>query len=718
MISVVINTLNRTKELRDALTALKTQTFQDFEVVVVFGPFDEVSREMVEAHFPTVKMSSVPVANLSVSRNEGIRNSAGEWVAFLDDDGIPESDWLEELYKTAKNNSFDIVSGPLVDRTGLEYQALAVSSDIHGDSLIFKTSKEDLEFLAGANKLHNRYASVVGANFMIRREILEKINGYDEVIEYYLDETDLCLRADKVGARIGYSEFGTVHHKWRAGVVRGDNRVITNYWPILKNYCYFNFKHALDTSSLEAIRAKYAYFSGKCEQSILWAVENGLLETKFLGDFRVHQEFAWHHALFQHHSRNSENIKVELVCSAPFVKFTIRKPQSILISCKDATPAKSSGIGNLIRRTVTTLASYEFSIKLIFLDYELFARTGEAITYDDGVWWINAAGLPKPYEEEHIKQQQAFNDETENRMPHVGDYASRLTIWVRWIKEHTKLDAIFTQSWDVEGYYLAREGITFGTFAYTPARVVQGLCPNEDLRETLGLLWELEKFVLKKSQLVIFDSYFLKQDMSDINAIDSTVCYPGIAIKQQNRTYFGEKFFLYIGNLDPRKGIEWLARTWIKSIETSQHFNLVLVGVTLAEFENYLAVNGINAEKLPVCLGRVSDQELENLLSSCIAVLIPSKYESFGLPMIEAMSFGKGFVGSNNSAIKEVAELTSAGVLVPESNSDALLEVLTTYSKEQFQEMGNRGLIACENQFSFENSGLRLSQIIKKFIRS
>lgn len=716
MISVIINTLRRPLELEKALNALEKQTYKDFEVIVVFGPDDEVSRQMVSVKFPTAKQARVEVANLSISRNEGIKNAASEWIAFLDDDGIPEIDWLEELYTFAEATGIDIVSGPLVDRTGLEYQALSVTSNIHGESFVFKRSKQELPFLTKVNSLSSNYPSVVGANFMIRRSTLEAIGGYDEVFEYYLDETDLCIRAVHVGAKIGYAPYGAVHHKWRAGVVRGENRVTSNYWPILKNFAYFNLKHASLAYSKLELEARYLNFANKCKQDLTWAIAHNLLDIEFLASFELHKQTAWNHALnqFKEHAFSPGVSKIEKL--SDFKKFRTIATRSIVITCKDASPGKSSGIGNLMKSRISSLSKESYSIKVIYFDTNIFLETGEAITYSDGIWWINAAALPKSYREAHERNVNQFKVDNHAALEHVGDFASRICIWLSWIKEHTKISGVFTQSWDAEGYFLAKQKIPFAVFAYTPARVVQALCSNLELKNVLGQLWELEKLCLEGSELVIFDSNFLLEDLSDLDISNKAVSYPGIKVNEINPFYQIGDFYLYVGNLDPRKGFDWLIETWQLALTLQYKINLVIVGVSTEELINYLAEKNIRIENLPTCLGRIKDEELSRLYSSCTAVVIPSKYESFGLPSIEGMSHGKPFIGANNSALSEIAEISSAGILVEEGDTESLLKALSEIPPDYFRKIGISGLNACLDIFSIENTANELIGIINRFL--
>ena len=67
-------------------------------------------------------------------------------------------------------------------------------------------------------------------------------------------------------------------------------------------------------------------------------------------------------------------------------------------------------------------------------------------------------------------------------------------------------------------------------------------------------------------------------------------------------------------------------------------------------------------------LGQLEDEELLQQYASCDFVALPSLYEGFGLPLIEAMTFGKPVLTGNTSAMPEIAG--DAGLLVDPTSTD------------------------------------------------
>jgi len=107
-------------------------------------------------------------------------------------------------------------------------------------------------------------------------------------------------------------------------------------------------------------------------------------------------------------------------------------------------------------------------------------------------------------------------------------------------------------------------------------------------------------------------------------------------------------FFLFVGTLEPRKNISGLIDAW-REVRQTHNIDLVIAGRTRADFPPLAAEPGLRL------LGPVPDEDLPELYSSARAVVYPSLYEGFGLPVLEAMQCGAIVVTSRDPAIMEVA---------------------------------------------------------------
>jgi glycosyltransferase involved in cell wall biosynthesis len=121
------------------------------------------------------------------------------------------------------------------------------------------------------------------------------------------------------------------------------------------------------------------------------------------------------------------------------------------------------------------------------------------------------------------------------------------------------------------------------------------------------------------------------------------------------------RFVLAVGDIHPRKNIG--ARAQAMRLIGDRDLELALVGRPALGGEQI--VKGANAH----WLGRVDDDQLADLYRAAAVVCVPSLYEGFGLPILEAMACGAPVVASNRGAMPEVA---GEGAIVTDPTPNAL----------------------------------------------
>ena len=108
--TVVICTRNRPTELGRCLEGVARLRYSNFDVLVVDNaPTDDRAREVAACWH--ARYIAEPVVGLSRARNRGARACDTDIVAFLDDDSIPEPEWLSRLVREFKNPSVMAVTG-------------------------------------------------------------------------------------------------------------------------------------------------------------------------------------------------------------------------------------------------------------------------------------------------------------------------------------------------------------------------------------------------------------------------------------------------------------------------------------------------------------------------------------------------------------------------------------------------------------------------------
>lgn len=125
-----------------------------------------------------------------------------------------------------------------------------------------------------------------------------------------------------------------------------------------------------------------------------------------------------------------------------------------------------------------------------------------------------------------------------------------------------------------------------------------------------------------------------------------------------------KEFFLFVSTLEPRKNLLRILQAYKQyRQECPDGYPLLLVGGSgwqQTSFKDLLVE--LMDKGWVQSLGYVSDQHLAILFSAARALLFPSIYEGFGLPVLEAMQSGTAVLTSENSSMSEITE--SAGILV------------------------------------------------------
>jgi glycosyltransferase involved in cell wall biosynthesis len=109
-----------------------------------------------------------------------------------------------------------------------------------------------------------------------------------------------------------------------------------------------------------------------------------------------------------------------------------------------------------------------------------------------------------------------------------------------------------------------------------------------------------------------------------------------------------EPYFLYVGTLEPRKNLPFLVEAW-REVWRRHRIPLVLAGRRREDGPAFGPEEGLRL------LGAVGEAELPGLYANALAVVYPTLYEGFGLPILEAMQSGAAVLTSRDPAVTEVA---------------------------------------------------------------
>ncbi len=235
-VSIVVNTVDRAKSLAVLLAALEHQSYSHFEVIVVVGPTEDHTLEVLAPYRDRVQVLRCPVANLSESRNIGLRAARGEIVAYTDDDAVPCRNWLVQVLAAFAEPQVAVVGGSVYlvhpDQPAIQHW-LGMMSDLG--------EQQDVR-LDGATP-HGKGVfwteRPMGANMALRRSAVLAAGGFDGYYRWVFDDADVAMRLALGGHSVRSLTEAPVYHVPASSRNRVARTYSGRWWIVTQAATYF-----------------------------------------------------------------------------------------------------------------------------------------------------------------------------------------------------------------------------------------------------------------------------------------------------------------------------------------------------------------------------------------------------------------------------------------------------------------------------------------------
>lgn len=212
VVSVVIPNWNGRELLPDCLAALRQQTLQDFETIVVDNGSEDGSPEYVRENDPEVELVELGRnRGFAAAVNEGVGRAAGAYVALLNNDVVVEPEWLAELVACAVRHPGAAGVAPKLLRWG-EPDVI----DSAGDTL---TSWLRAYPRGGGERDSGQYDEEVqvfgvsGAASLWRTGVVRELGLFDDGFFFGYEDVDLSFRARLAGYECWYCPGARALHR-------------------------------------------------------------------------------------------------------------------------------------------------------------------------------------------------------------------------------------------------------------------------------------------------------------------------------------------------------------------------------------------------------------------------------------------------------------------------------------------------------------------------
>jgi glycogen synthase len=720
--SVVINTYNRADYLRNAIVSIAAQSYAEIELIVVNGPSTDNTEDVLNTLAGDgicIKRANCPNRNLSESRNVGISQASGDVVLFIDDDAVAHREWVGRLMARYSDSSVGAAGGFTFDHTGMAYQCRYTVCDKLGNAHFFDTLDPGPLLEATSDFF---FPSLLGTNCSFSRRVLEHIGGFDEVFEYMLDETDVCARVIENSKVVITVPNAYVFHKYAPSDTRTHERIPRSLKAPARSKVYFCFKHSTsypEGSTLEVI-AEIERYRRDIEFSNKWFLDHGKISPAHYS--RLCQELTAGIAdglrigfsgTVSGFSATSP-ITSRAVDSLP-VTFTRVQgrpaPERVLkiyLVSQGYPPADTAGIARWTHECAHELSARGHEVHVITRSQ----GNAHHVDFREGVWIHSIID--------------AFDDDFTSTSPVVlpPSVVRRATAVLREIQRSEPI-------WGVEGILCC---------AHLNKPVILSLHTTYKIALQFKPEWRtnlqykarhVDKVIAAEAWLLENSCAILANSQQVIEEIDEhyggvlarragcvTTIWHGVGapVAPQLKDAVIEAAsvrklqVLFVGRLEERKGPDQLLSALAQIPSLLGQIEVSFVGSSGNADDPYWLKIIQQAESLKRrnprlslnFLGYVPDKRLQELYASADVFVAPSRFESFGLVLIEAMRHGVPLIACDVGGMREIISDGSDGYLIRPEDIVQLADRLRLLieNRETRQKIGECARQTYESRFT------------------
>ena len=234
LISVIMGTWNRTDEIRESVQSVLDQTYPDYEILIINDGGPEEVKEIVRSfHSPKIRYFRMRENRGHASvLNEGVKRSAGRYIAYLDDDDVYYTDHLESLHKAI------VSSGKKFVYSNTQF----VRGDLRGGKFIQKKLMYRWHEEHDRNRLIlNNYIANLGV--LHEKSVFSRVGLFSEDLNMVMD-WDFFLRAS-LEYPFHHLDRTTGEYRFTGKNVTSRNRLWIDFYTVLVKNFHMYYKGML-----------------------------------------------------------------------------------------------------------------------------------------------------------------------------------------------------------------------------------------------------------------------------------------------------------------------------------------------------------------------------------------------------------------------------------------------------------------------------------------
>ncbi|MGC1395456.1 MAG: glycosyltransferase family 1 protein, partial [Coleofasciculaceae cyanobacterium] len=209
-------------------------------------------------------------------------------------------------------------------------------------------------------------------------------------------------------------------------------------------------------------------------------------------------------------------------------------------------------------------------------------------------------------------------------------------------------------------------------------------------------------------------------DIIDFYNISSDKITPVLLAHNPNHFRFLDlptsNYFLYVGRHDPYKNLQRLIDAFA-GLANNYDYELWIAGPADQRYTPILQaqVENLNLTNQVKFLNYVDYDQLPIIINQALALVFPSLWEGFGLPVLEAMACGTPVITANISSLPEV--VGNAAILIDPNNTNEITEAMQmlandTNLRSHFSTLS----LKQASQFSWKKTGIATREVLKQYL--
>ncbi|GAB4530397.1 MAG: glycosyltransferase family 1 protein [Pleurocapsa sp.] len=229
--------------------------------------------------------------------------------------------------------------------------------------------------------------------------------------------------------------------------------------------------------------------------------------------------------------------------------------------------------------------------------------------------------------------------------------------------------------------------------------------------------------VLQQAEHIICNSQATARDIVDFYRIPAQKISPILLGYDANNFYPRKttisdypRYFLYLGRQDPYKNIHGLINAFA-AISRHQDYQLWIAGATDSRFTPQLHQQAaeLNISKQVKFLDYLAYEKLPEIISNAIALVFPTFWEGFGLPVLEAMACGTPVITSNLASLPEI--VGDAAILIDPYDTTKITSAMESVAEDTQlrSHLSNLSLQQAQN-FSWSKTGEATKLVLEKYL--